>query len=133
MAHLSGRFVGLLQVRVATGNRAELEQALQALSGLEVTVAVGEGGRPEPDRLFHLEVVGGDHPGIVRAIFAEIAAAGINIEELGTDTVGAPESGGILFKARARLGAATGVDVHAALERVEAVAHDVMVDVRLME
>jgi glycine cleavage system regulatory protein len=133
MAHLNGRFAGLLQVRAASGDSDALARELRALPGLEVTVAAGAAEHPPPDRLFHIEIVGGDHPGIVRDIFSEIAAAGINVEELGTDTVNAPESGEILFKARARLGAPAGLDIHTVLRRIEAVAEDVMVDVRLTD
>ena len=72
-------------------------------------IGEGELAEPEAQGHFDLEVVGSDHPGIVRDVFKALAAAGVNVEELSTKTTNAPESGRLLFEARARL--ASGPDV----------------------
>lgn len=133
MADLSGRFTGLLQVRVAAADEPGLEKAIRGLKGLEVTVAKGRTVVVANAKHFHLEVVGSDHPGIVRDIFKVVAAAGVNVEELSTSTVSAPESGGMLFKARARLAVPADADMPAVLREVEAIAQDILVDVQVTE
>lgn len=133
MAHLAGRFVGLLEVSVSGENQQELEVALRTISDLDVMIAIGELEKPEPMRLFDLEVVGSDHQGIVRDVFKALALAGVNVEELSTKTVNAPESGRLLFEARARLACGADVDRELIKSNLEAIAHDLMVDVRLMD
>lgn len=133
MADLSGRFVGLLQVRVAAADEAALEAAIRGMKGLELTFAKGRPGAEESARPFHLEIVGSDHPGIVRDIFKVVAEAGVNVVELSTSTVNAPESGDALFKARARLAVPAGTDLPAVLQRIEGIAQDILVDVEISE
>lgn len=133
MADLSGRFAGLLQVRVAEADEAQLNESLCAIQGLEVTVAKGRSVADSGARPFHLEVVGSDHPGIVRDIFKVVAAADVNVEELSTNTLSAPESGGMLFKARARLAVPVETDLQTVIREVEAIAQDLLVDVQVTE
>lgn len=133
MAHLAGRFVGLLEVSVSGECQQELEVALRTISDLDVMIAVGERGVIEDLRQFDLEVVGSDHPGIVRDVFKALAAAGVNVEELSTTTRGAPESGGMIFEAKARLGCGPSVSRCTIQEHLEAIALDLMVDVRLLD
>ena len=62
----------------------------------------GDGGEPLP-RTLRLELVGNDHPGIIRDISRVLAQHRVNIEELETDVASAPMSGETLFRARAQL------------------------------
>jgi len=134
MAHLAGRFVGLLEVSVANDQQQDLEVALRTISDLDVMIAAGLASTvEEPIRQFDLEVVGSDHPGIVRDIFKALAAAGVNVEELSTRAYSAPDSGGILFEARARLACGADVDRENIREELEQIAQDVMVDIRLLD
>lgn len=133
MAHLAGRFVGLLEVSVPGENQQELEVALRMIDDLDVMIAVGEPDAPQAQGHFDLEVVGSDHPGIVRDVFKALAAAGVNVEELSTKTTNAPESGGLLFEARARLAASTEVDRDIIQANLEAIAQDLMVDIRWLD
>jgi glycine cleavage system regulatory protein len=133
MAHLAGRFVGLLEVSVSGENQQELEVALRTISDLDVMIAIGEQVKPEDLRLFDLEIVGSDHHGIVRDVFKALAAAGVNVEELSTKTTNAPGSGGLLFEARARLGCGPQVRRSVIQSNLEGIAHDLMVDIRLLD
>ena len=114
-------------------NQQELEAALRTIEALDVMIAVGELGEAEAQGHFDLEVVGSDHPGIVRDVFKALAAAGVNVEELSTKTTNAPESGGLLFEARARLAASTEVDRDIIQANLEAIAQDLMVDMRWLD
>ncbi len=133
MAHLAGRFVGLLEVSVSAENQQELEAALRTIEALDVMIAVGELVEPEVQGHFDLEVVGSDHQGIVRDVFKALAAAGVNVEELSTKTTNAPESGRLLFEARARLASGPDVTREVIQENLEAIAQDLMVDVRWLD
>lgn len=133
MAHLAGRFAGLLQVRVASAEQQELETALRTIRGLDVMIAAGRddaapaglsSGRGE----FNLDLTGSDHPGIVREVFRVLARSSVNVEELTTATEPAPDSGVMLFLAQARLAYAPETDLEHLREALQAIAADVMVD-----
>jgi glycine cleavage system regulatory protein len=134
MAHLAGRFVGLLEVTVASEHQQDLEVALRTISDLDVMIAAGV-TRSEPSVLRHLdlELVGSDHPGIVRDVFKALALAGVNVEELSTKAYSAPDSGCMLFEAKALLGCSAEFDREEMREQLERIAQDVMVDIRLLD
>lgn len=134
MTHLAGRFVGLLEVTVAGERQQDLEVALRTISDLDVMIASGNVcSKMEMLRQFDLEVVGSDHPGIVRDVFKALALAGVNVEELSTKAYSAPDSGGMLFEAKARLACSSEVDREDIRSRLERIAQDVMVDIRLLD
>ena len=72
-----------------------------------------------------------NHPGIVRDIFAVLARANVNVEELHTSTEAAPDSGGMLFRATARLAAPPELDQEALQAALSAIAMDLMVDLKM--
>jgi len=134
MAHLAGRFVGLLEVTVAGGKQQDLEGALRTISDLDVMIAAGtECSAIETLRQFDLEVVGSDHPGIVRDVFKALALAGVNVEELTTKAYSAPDTGAMLFEARARLACDAEIDREDIRSRLEHIAQDVMVDIQVLD
>jgi glycine cleavage system regulatory protein len=130
MARLAGKFAGLLRVNVDADRAGALAASLRALDAYGLTVAVEPSADSPADvfRTMSLELVGNDHPGIVRDISRVLAQQHVNIEELETDVTSAPMSGEALFRARAlvRIPATVTVDV---LTRVlEALAGELMVD-----
>jgi len=132
MAHLAGRFVGILELSVPGEYQQDLEVALRTIKDLDVMIAAGVTMDSEPLRQFDLEVIGTDHTGIVRDIFKALAAAGVNVEELSTRTLSAPDSGVLLFEAKARLGCGPQVNRDDIRDQLEKIAQDIMVDVRLL-
>lgn len=132
MAHLAGRFVGLLQVSVPGNQQQELEIALRTIADLDVLIAAGERDEAEPLRQFDLELVGMDHPGIVRDVFKALADAGVNVEELSTSTNTAADSGLLLFEAKARLLCPPEIEREEIRQQLEAIASDILVDIRLL-
>lgn len=134
MAHLAGRFVGLLQVSVAIDSQQDLEAALRCVDGLDVMIAAGELPVIEPevsDGTVEMELVGSDHPGIVRDVFRALAAAGANVEKLSTRTFTARDSGTILFEARAVLACRADLDLNQLRGKLEDIAQDIMVEISL--
>jgi len=80
-----------------------------------------------------LELIGHDHPGIVRDISRALAGHNVNIEELETDVTSAPMSGDSLFRARLTLGVPAAVTVAQLRAVLEELAGELMVDLALNE
>jgi glycine cleavage system regulatory protein len=137
MAHLGGQFAGMVQIDAASSDVDSLVAALKQLEssdGLTVTaVSDNQSNQASPDvgEIASLELVGQDRPGIVRHIAAAVAARGANIEDLATECFSAPMSGETMFKATARLHLPAGVEMSAIQQDLEAIAVDLMVDLKL--
>ncbi len=130
MSHLAGKFAGVLRVSVPQGQALELREALTGLeaNGLHIFAQDGESVR---DRLreVRLSLVSSDRPGIVREVSTVLSRHRVNVEELTTECVAAPMSGESLFKADARLELPDALAAQDLLRDIEAVAHDMMVEV----
>jgi glycine cleavage system regulatory protein len=134
MARLAGQFAGILLVEVPA---AEVERLVEGLRGLEseglhATVERGLGEEAAaPYQTLLLELVGQDHPGIVREIAQALAARRVNIEELTTRVVSGSFSGESLFQAEARLRVPADVPADELRELLEKLANELMVDISL--
>jgi glycine cleavage system regulatory protein len=135
MARLAGKFAGVLLVEVADDRADVLVADLTALAdiGLQVTLERTDEPPAKPRTRFHLDLIGADHPGIVAEISAALAAHRIGIEELTTDVRAAPMAGGRLFEAQVLLDAPTSTDVEALRATLEALADELMVELRLSD
>jgi glycine cleavage system regulatory protein len=135
MAHLAGQFAGILRVELAPERVEALRAALRELEARGLTVLMHTGAAPPPaqSRAMELEAVGQDHPGIVRDVSQVLLRHAVNIEELTTDRFSAPMAGGLMFRARLRLGVPAGVDTDRLCRDLERIAHDLMVDLRLAQ
>lgn len=98
MTILGGRFAVMMLISLPGDSnlealRADLD-AVREKMGLDAAVigrVEGAGGaRPEPTHL--LTVYGADHPGIVHAVCAALAARQVNIDDLATRLVGAEDA-----------------------------------------
>jgi glycine cleavage system regulatory protein len=134
MAHLAGKFAGVLRVAVDGEHVEKLQQALAALStrGIRVCAETGD-ATAEMVRAARLELVGSDQPGIVRDISTVLARHAVNVEELETQCVDAPMSGHRLFKAVAALQLPGELSVETLRTELEGLAHDLMVEIQLSE
>jgi glycine cleavage system regulatory protein len=136
MAHLAGKFAGILRVAVPDERAAALEAALTRLQsgGLRVVTEAGSlaaaGGAA---RALDVELMGLDRPGLVRQISHLLASRQINVEELVTDVFSAPMTGESMFRARARVHVPGDVDENELRRGIEQLAHDLMVEIRLVE
>jgi glycine cleavage system regulatory protein len=132
MAHLAGKFAGILRVRVPAEHVDALEQELQGLESQGLRVVCERGATAgERFRTVQLELVGADHPGIVREVSIALAQRRINVEELITEYTESAMAGQPLFKATARLHLPPEVSVDNLREGLESIAHDIMVDIHL--
>jgi glycine cleavage system regulatory protein len=135
MARLAGKFAGILRVSVAASNAAALASGLRALTSDGLTIVVESSAETTADtfRTVRFELVGNDHPGIIRDIAKVLAQHQINIEELETGVSGAPMTGEQLFRARVQLRLPAAVTTEWLRSRLEALAGELMVDVTLDE
>jgi glycine cleavage system regulatory protein len=134
MARLAGKFAGLLRVSVDVAHAAVLAESLRRLApALTVVVEPGAQADAGAARTIRLEVLGNDHPGIIRDISRVLAQYQINIEELETDVTSAAMSGEPLFRARASLRVPTAITIDRLRGILEALAGELMVDLTLAE
>lgn len=135
MARLAGKFAGILLVEVPEERVDALVADLSALKdiGLEVTIERTDQPAEHSSMRLELELLGADHPGIIAEISAALAARRIGIEELTTDVRDAPMAGGQLFEARAVLEAPHVTDTEELRSSLEALADELMVDIRLSD
>lgn len=133
MARLAGKFAGLLRVSVDADHADALAANLTRLNAGGLTVVVEPSGDSQagPFRTLRVELLGNDHPGIVRDISRALAQHQVNIEELETSVTSAAMSGEALFRARALLRIPATVSLDALVGVLEALAGELMVDLAL--
>lgn len=135
MAHLANKFAGILLVNVPEDQVTHMQNALQTMSqhGLQVTLERGVDSADAGHRRLTLELLGQDHPGIMRDIAHALSTHGISIDELHTQTRSASMAGGTLFEARATLIAPQALPLVELRSVLEALANELMVDIELAE
>ncbi len=102
MTRLGGEFAMLVLVSLPPGRLADLERAIEKLTGqgYKVTTSRTEPRQAEtpPGWLpYQIEVEGADHEGIVHEVARYLSERGINIESMETGVTPAPLSGTPLF------------------------------------
>jgi glycine cleavage system regulatory protein len=139
MCRLGGQFAGILRVEVPADRRDELVNALRTLEveGLNVIIHADAASAVLPSErgkgtLATVELVGTDHPGILRSVSGVFAAHGVNVEELASERISAPMDGGVLFQARATLFVPSSVRLASVRRDLEKIAADLMVDLKLV-
>lgn len=134
MAHLAGKFAGIVRIDVPADHVDALKAALATLDGLRVTAEnAGNPATAEGHRRLKLSLVGHDRIGIVREVSQVLARHAVNVEELNTHTASAPMSADILFHASAELTGAAALDALALIADLERLSNDLMVDIQLDE
>jgi glycine cleavage system regulatory protein len=134
MAHLGGKFAGILRVDVPAARSESFMSNLDQLreKGLYVHAETDVAEQAQEEFLsVRLELVGGDRPGIVKEISHALAGRGVNVEELNTECDAAAMTGKSLFRATAQLRLPPDLALDDLRHELEQVAHDLMVDVTL--
>lgn len=134
MAHLAGQFAGIVRIDVADGRIEALTKQLQALSDQQLTIVTAtdtSGPQPPLSSPMTVQVVGNDRPGIVKRITAVLSSHDVNVEELTTECMDAPHSGGSIFQATARLRIPEGMSIELLQDELERIATDLMIDISL--
>lgn len=133
MSRMAGQFAGILRVAVPAEAYDELVEGLQGLSAQNIRVLLAESGI-EPSCTWKpilLDLVGNDRPGIVRDITRLLAEHGVNVESLITEVLPAPMSSEPLFHAEAVLAVPLTLALEVLQDKLETLADDLMVELRL--
>lgn len=136
MAHLGGKFAGIVEVAVPDAHATALQEALRSVGAdglLHVTAERADTAAVPGGHRLTLELVGTDQPGLVHAVSAALAAVGANIEELATTTRDAPMAAEPLFEATAIVVLPPSVRVDDLRAQLEALAVHLMVDIELTD
>ncbi|MBF8726275.1 glycine cleavage system protein R [Pseudomonas putida] len=133
MSRMAGQFAGILRVAVPADRYDALVDALGALSAHGIRVQLAEsGGEPtHASKPFGMDLVGNDRPGIVRDITRVLAELNVNVERIATEVRPAPMSNEPLFHAEALLAVPASLTLEQLQQRLEALADDLMVELRL--
>jgi len=136
MAHLAEKFAGIARVEIPGDKVSSFKNALTALEaaeGFRLTVEEAAEGAPSGGKLLTLDLVGSDHPGIVRDISRCLAERGVGVEEMETDVREAPMGGGTLFIAKARVHAPASLNEEELRQALERLSAALMIDITLRE
>lgn len=130
LSHLAGQFAGIVQVEIAEEHLQEIQDALQALPGLEVKLELGELElTPQTPETLNLVITGNDRPGIVQELAAVIRHKGANITHLNSRQQSAPNWGVPIFSAFATVTLPTGMHKDNLIEALESITSDLIVDI----
>lgn len=134
LAELAGKFAGIVVVTVPDERVVTLTAALRPLAGLlEISVHDGRDTVTGPDvgdqRMLIVDLLGNDHPGIIRQLSAVLTHHGISIAQMLTGTREAPMAGGRLFEASITAPLPAAVDLDALRADLERLAHEIQVDI----
>ena len=131
LAHLAGKFVGIVVVDVPSESSEGLIGAVTGLDGLlEVAVHTADGAAVptgEPTE-FRIGVLGNDRPGIVHELSSALSTHGVSIEKIVTATREAPDFGGMLFEATMDVLVPADVELATVRSDLERIAADLLVD-----
>ncbi len=137
LGRVAGTFAGVVLVEVPDAQVATLEQTANALAEggvLEVTFTPADRAAPlAAGESLHVAVLGKDRPGIVREVSGALSSLGATIVSLTTQTRDAPMGDGVIFEADADVWLPLNVTAEAVQQAIEALSHDVVVDLTEVE
>lgn len=134
MTQMAGKFAGILRVEAPEQLIDPLVTQLQGIKSnnfhihIEVSHQFSE---PQSTYQLSLQLVGNDHPGIVKEISAALAQRKINVIDLQTERNSAPMSGDMLFKAEAILQVPTSVNKERLTQDLESLANELIVEINM--
>lgn len=135
MATLAGQFAGILLASVATDKADACVEELRGLreQGIHVVAQLSSGTPTEVIETteYLLDLVGNDRRGIVHDITTILARHQVNVQNLETVVESVAMGGGQLFKAKAKLIVPKNTDIDVLETELEAMANELMVDIRL--
>ncbi|HCO60731.1 MAG TPA: glycine cleavage system protein R [Porticoccaceae bacterium] len=130
MAHLAGKFTGILLVDVADRHRDGLLAALKHLEqdGLRITVEAATAPSTPLGQCLDILLTGNDRPGIVGEVSGILADHKVNIEQLNTWCENAPMSGEALFRLEAQIQLPPSFDTERLQSALETLSDDLVVE-----
>lgn len=136
MANLAGQFVGILRVDVDESRQDAMLEGLRKLdsAGLRVSLLpIDTPAQLSAGRDLELDLLGQDHPGIVRDISRVLSASGVSVQAFDSCLEDASMAGGVLFRAHARLRVPEHMSTDQLHEQLLELSDSLMVDIRLVD
>jgi len=130
LSRLGGKFAGILLVEIPLESQAALEDGLAALREQGFRLSIEQAGAPphSAGEAVSFEVIGNDRHGIVGEISHVLAKHQVSVDELYTATESAPMSGGLLFRAQAKVVIPSGMARDELQAILEQLSDDLMVE-----
>ena len=131
MSKIEGKFAGILRIDAPDDNMDALVNDL-ASANLGLSIACEELRPPaQPSRFksYNIELIGNNHPGIIKQLSHVLANLGANLEEMRTEVVDGTMSGERLFKAQINLQLPIGVNEDFVRGKLEQIANEMMVEI----
>ena len=134
MAHLAGKFAGILQVSLAASNVDALSLELNTLKNDDLKISI-ETANPSQSvittKTLNVEILCQDRIGIINDVTEVLAKLNVNIEELESTVKEASMAGGMLFCADLTLGLPDDVNADAVEDCLEELSDQLMIDIKL--
>lgn len=128
LSHLSGYFAGMVEVEVAEEYLADLTQAIGEIKELKVELHDSVGNELPAMQEIEFVITGNDRKGIVQELSSIITHKGASIIHFTSSRQSAPNWGGGLFHAVARVGLPAGMSPDVVADALEQLASDIVVD-----
>jgi len=128
LSHLSGYFAGVVEVEVEESHIADFTSALQNVEGLKIEVHDAVSHEPMSEQEIEFVITGNDRTGIVQELSSIITHKGASIVHFTSSRQSAPNWGGGLFHAVAKVSLPLGMDPDIIAESLEQLASDIVVD-----
>jgi len=128
LSHLSGYFAGVVEVEVPENHITELSDALASVPGLKIELHDSVGHEPLSAQEIEFVITGNDRKGIVQELSEIIEHKGASIVHFTSSRQSAPNWGGGLFHAVAKVSLPVGMNPDIIAESLEQLASDIVVD-----
>lgn len=128
LSHLSGYFAGVVEIEVAEEHIELLTSALSCINELNIDIHDDLGEDLPEGQEIEFIITGNDRKGIVQELASIITHKGASIIHFSSSRQTAPNWGGGLFHAVAKVYLPTGMDADVIAEALEGLASDIIVD-----
>lgn len=128
LSHLSGFFAGVVEIEVPEEHFAALDSALNEIKELKVEAHTGVESSEQASQEIEFVITGNDRSGIVQELSSVISHKGASIQNFVSSKQGAPNWGGSLFHAVAKVKLPSGMSADVIAEALEQLASDIVVD-----
>jgi glycine cleavage system regulatory protein len=133
LAHLGGKFVGVIQISVDEAMEEALTIALAELASQGIIVSSERAAAPKnaSTEEASFSAIGPDRSGIIKELSAAFARYQINVEELDSKLSSMPYSGEPIFEANGRISLPSNFDLRDLHDKLHAIANDLGIDIDL--
>jgi len=128
LSHLNGYFAGVVEIEVGAEDVQALALALLNINELKIDIHDDVGNEPPKGQEIEFVITGNDRKGIVQELSSIIKHKGGSIIKFVSTRQVAPNWGGALFHAVAKVYLPMGMNADTVVEALEDLAADIIVD-----